>query len=967
MGQAGARYLYFSALSIFAALLALSAVGPIQQASAHPVYVDSEPRAFESVRSAPTEVSVFFSEAIELDYSSISVLGPEGTRVDRNDRHYVQDDTTSIAVTMPPGLPEGEYTVTTRVLSAVDGHVVEETFVYGYGTSQPPDPTAERTPLLAPEYSASRFPGMVGQIMAVGAAFGALWLWKPISRVKWLHDELASTKIAIDKTMMKIIIVGAALVIASGIAMIIVQAISIDSSIQNAIATKFGNVWITRMLQSSILMGIALAVYRRTTRNKVSPSKAELYALLIIGLAVLVTSSLIAHAAATEQAVAIILDFFHNAAASLWIGGIILLGFAVVPRILSLNDARLAPAALSLLIPRFSVLVVTLLGIAVITGPILLSALESDISLTVASLYGQILAVKLALAGVMVAMGAYSQFVVEKRAIAVAAGGTQIASSGLKRYDRTLKIEAGVGIALLAMVSLMTNGALPSGQFPAYERDPGDQQAFAQEIDTTLVRTAFVDGGRVRLTVSPFALGENSFLVSFIDDEGNNITSIRSATLKMTQIERGIGPISVELKETSGGTFRAEAAFSLPGTWAIEIEGVNLEGSNLIAMMDLQVKPLVENLEFRIDQFKIPGNSLPLFPLFDAQRQAIWVGDTLPGSGRIWQLDIQTGNYTVHAIPKTSLITQTVLSANDSSIWFIDPIQGALGNYVPKQNTSRLFKIPDEGVVTGLAMDQSGKLWMPVVQPNTVVSFNPAQEQFQSHPIPTADSTPVGIAVDRSGNIWFAEAAGSIGRIDPATGNITEFRPDLQRYELDEPTAVFPDPRGSGVFISEHGGSTVSYYSPLLGTFREYPVVNDAGLPFGMAMDGYGNLWFAQHEIDRLGVIDPRTGTSTELKIPITGSFIQWLTSDDRGRIWFAAQRGGALGSVTITAKPAAPGPGDGGQDGGNQNDIPQIGFSLSDVAGPGIAAGIVISALAYAKGATDLSRNSKRLQQRHT
>ncbi|HKX80928.1 MAG TPA: copper resistance protein CopC, partial [Nitrososphaera sp.] len=96
MGQAGARYLYFSALSIFAALLALSAVGPIQQASAHPVYVDSEPRAFESVRSAPTEVSVFFSEAIELDYSSISVLGPEGTRVDRNDRHYVQDDTTSI-------------------------------------------------------------------------------------------------------------------------------------------------------------------------------------------------------------------------------------------------------------------------------------------------------------------------------------------------------------------------------------------------------------------------------------------------------------------------------------------------------------------------------------------------------------------------------------------------------------------------------------------------------------------------------------------------------------------------------------------------------------------------------------------------------------------------------------------------------------------------------------------------------
>ncbi|HEV8387805.1 MAG TPA: copper resistance protein CopC [Nitrososphaera sp.] len=956
MTSAGGRFRTLT-LVLLSVILSISIFGIAQQAFAHPVYVDSQPRAFQSIPGSPSEVNVFFSEPIELDYSRITVLGPDGTRIDMNDKHYVQGDSASIGVTIQPALPEGEYTVTTKVLSAVDGHVTDETFIYGVGFT-PIEGSGTRTPILSPDYSASRFPGMVGQVMAVGAAFGALWLWKPIGRVRWLDGELSETKIAIDKTMMKIIIIGAALVLASGIAMIVVQAISIEASIPEAIATKFGNVWITRMLQSSILMGIALAVYRRTAKTKQSPSRAELYALLIIGLAVLVTSSLIAHAAATEQPAAIILDFFHNAAASFWIGGLVLLGFAVVPKILSLRDERTRSAALSLLIPRFSIVIVTLLGISVITGPILLSTLETDLSLTLASVYGQILAIKLALAGVMVAMGAYSQFVVQKKAVSVMAGGGQVVASGLKNYGKVLKTEAGVGIALLLMVSLMANGSLPSGQFPAYQREPGEQQAFAEEIDTSFVRTAYTEEGRIRLSISPFAVGQNNFEVSFLNGDGGNVTSIQSARIKMTQIEKGIGPITIETKNRSPGIFAADAAFSLPGTWALEIEGVNLQGNNMIATMDVNVKPLVKNLEFAVDQYKIPDRSLPLFPLFDAQRQSIWVGDSLPGSGRIWQLDISTGNYTSHGIPDVSLITQTTLDSA-GTLWFIDPVVGALGNYDPKTNASRIFAVPDEGVLSGLAMDGEGNLWIPVVQANTIVKFDVEQENFTSYEIPTRGSTPVGVSYDGNGIIWLAEAIGKIAEIDTATGNITEHEPELQSYELDEPTSVFPAPRSSSVFISEHGGRTITAYSPLLGTFREYPVVNEAGLPFGMAMDSYGNLWFAQHEIDRIGVIDPRTGASTEVKIPITGSFIQWLTSDDHGKIWFAAQRGGALGSVTITARPAAPGPTNNGtQGGGSENPIPQVGFSLADVAGPAIVAGIAISALAFAKSATDLRSN---------
>lgn len=958
----GKRRLRFAFALLGVIILVL---GPtIPQSFAHPVYVDSSPRAFQSVSSSPSEVSIFFSEPIELSYSNVKVLGSDGTRVDNNDPRNVGGDTTSIAVSLQSDIPEGVYTVSARVLSAVDGHVVTETFTFGIGvTSGGGTPTDQQRDILSPEESASRFPGMVGQVIVVGAAFGMLWLWTPLTRVPSLARTIAQQRISIDRNMMRLVIIGAGLVLASGVAMIIVQAVSINAGIPEAIATKFGNVWATRMLQSSILMGIAVAVYRKIVKHNTGASRAEIFAILILGFAVVVTSSLIAHAAATEEGAIIALDFFHNAAASIWIGGLILLGFIAVPKILAIRDHRIRAAAISILIPRFSTVVVTLLGIAVVTGPVLLFSLESDLSLTIASVYGQILAVKLALAGVMVAMGAYSQLVVQKKAIAVMVGGATVQTASLRHLGKTLKAEAGVGIALLFMVSLMANGALPSGQFPAYVREQQDgSAAFAEELRTDFSRTLYTSEGKIKLSISPFAVGQNSFKVSFFNQDGSSNTNIESATISLTQIEKGIGPITVEAKEQSDNVYSVDAAFGLDGVWNIEIEGISTQGNNMLGTFDAKVKPRVSNLAFTVNQYPTPERSMPLVPVFDAKRQSIWVGDTLPGSGRIWQLDIATGNYTVHRISGANLITQTVL-APDDSLWYLDPFgsdgKSTVGRYNPADNSSTRFAIPEEGVPSGLAIDLKGNIWVLVVQANKVVKLEPASGQFSSYAIPTDSSSPVGIAADSQGNLWFAEAAGNIGKIDPVTGNITEYAPRSASQSLDEPTAVFPEPNGFYVYVAEHNGKTITAFNSVLGTFREYPSANQDGLPFGMAMDSYGNLWFAEHQIDRVGVLDPRTGESKEARIPITGSFIQYLAADDRGRIWFAAQRGAALGSITITANAGAPPTNVPDPQGGSDGSvIQQLGFSFADLAGPAIAAGVIASAIMYSKSTLDLKRN---------
>ena len=989
------RYWSFGliAIGIVFALL----VSSMPDSFAHPVYVKSTPQAFQTVAASPAVVNVFFTEPIELKYSKISVIGPDGSTVDKNDPHNVNGDTASLGVSLQPGLPDGTYTVSTKVLSAVDGHSVDNAFTFGVGlgTKLTGHAAEEQTQnLLSIPEVASRYPGMIGQVMIVGGVFATLWLWKPISKVPWLSNAIAQKKTAIDKTMVKFVIIGVILVLASGVAMIVVQANSIGGSIQDAIATKFGNVWLSRMLQSTILAAIAFSVYRKVAKKNVSLQRSETLAILILGFAILVTSSLIAHAAATSQISAIVLDFFMDAAAAIWIGGLMLLGFIVAPRILEIADEKVKATAISLLIPRFSIIVVTMLGILAITGPLLLYSIESDLSLILASIYGKFLIVKLSLAGVMLGMGGYSQFAIQKKAVSVVnsgrggrGGGTsmiQTRGPNLKHFGKFLKIEAAVGIGLLLMVTFMGNSSVPSGQFPAYENQKqlaaaaggggqtNDTSGQTSSLKTDFAQTVYVDdAGKMQLAISPFDVGQNNFKISFVGTDGKPVSSIQSATIKMTQTDKAIGPITVDTKKESDGVFTSNATFGVAGKWNVIIEGVNSQGNNMVSSLDLNVKPQLSNLDFTIKKYETPTGSLPLYPVFDAKRQSIWVGDSLPGSARIWQFNIATGNYTAHSIKGANIVTQTVL-APDGKLWYIDPLaagsNSTLGVYDPDTKSLRQFVIPIEGIATGLAMDSSGNLWLPISQPNKVVKFMPQTEQFASYDIPTAQAEPVGIIADSQSNIWFTEAIGKIAKIDVNSGKITEYAPKSGQQALGEPTAIFEDPKNPGtLYISEHTDHTVTEFNTLLGTFHSYPSLNEQGLPFGMAMDNYGNLWVAEHTIDKIAVIDPRTGASKEANIPITGSFIQWVTSDDNGRIWFAAQRGNGLGSITITAKPPSSSLPSSGNGSGQQQasastagGVPQIGFSFAAAAGPGIAAGIVMSALFYAKSSIDLRRNMR-------
>ncbi|MGC1929720.1 MAG: hypothetical protein WA667_12145, partial [Candidatus Nitrosopolaris sp.] len=152
-----------------------------------------------------------------------------------------------------------------------------------------------------------------------------------------------------------------------------------------------------------------------------------------------------------------------------------------------------------------------------------------------------------------------------------------------------------------------------------------------------------------------------------------------------------------------------------------------------------------------------------------------------------------------------------------------------------------------------------------------------------------------------------------------------------------------------------------------LKTFNQYPPLNPNGLPFGMALDNNRNLWVTEHTINKIAVIDPGTGENREINIPQQSPFVQWVASDSQGNVWLAEQRGNSLAVITSTAKPSLsnsiasqPGAISTNKNNNSPVSLPTLPFSYVEIVGPSVTAGIIVSALFYAKTVMDLKRSEQ-------
>ena len=196
-------------------------------AEAHPFIVRSDPTQSSNVSLGTNEIVIHYSEQVEKDYSTIRVLDDNGNQVDNKDTKYFDGEDSLVVTTKP--LRDGVYTVTSKVLSKVDGHLVNDAFVFTIGNAKlPPLPQKTERVVYLPEAGA-RFPGIIGQVVVLGAAISSLLIWSSIRKKTSLRDSVDELDNRHSHALLKLTGVGLFLVLASNIVVLAVQSIVLQT------------------------------------------------------------------------------------------------------------------------------------------------------------------------------------------------------------------------------------------------------------------------------------------------------------------------------------------------------------------------------------------------------------------------------------------------------------------------------------------------------------------------------------------------------------------------------------------------------------------------------------------------------------------------------------------------------------------------------------------------------------------
>ena len=897
-------------------------------ASAHPFLLDSEPGQGQNAPAGTTQIITNYSEAVEIGFSELRVYDANGNQVDNKDTAYNGGET-SLIVTTPP-LEDGVYTITSKVLSKIDGHLVQAAIVFGVGDVKIDSSLLEKQEnsetTFIPE-SIARFPGLVGQTIVLGGVIVSITIWS--SQQTRFREVFADINEQFKIKFSKIIGIGVIATFASNFIMLGVQTWRLETSPLDVIGTTFGTTWLIRMIITIIIIGLWFWMEKK---NEIT-IKGQI-PLLIASLILIATTTMMGHGASTELEAPWILDYSHNLLSSIWIGGVIFFAFVALPTITKTENSIKEKITLSL-IPRFSGLFIIAIGILIITGPTLLWFLDDNVGSLTESTYGKLILIKIGIAAVMIAFGGLYQVKFLKNIHDFEKLNIS------KKISKPLKFEAGLGIALLAVVALLVNSSLPAGEI---------QSADALQGTFGFESTLFSENAKFDVKVLPAGIGSNTISVIVTSYDNKPLADISGLKVKVSNPQKNISPIEAEVTENiqdSVTKYSADATFGFAGNWQIELEAQRAENSNENAIFSLQIKPSLNDIRTEITEYDFPAEeTAPLFPVYDGEN--IWISDAQ--KPRLWKFSIEDEQFTPYTFDGLTTIFMDI--GKDGKIWFTDTPNSKIGSFDPKTEKFETIQLPQfnlaikKSLPTSVGVDNENDVWVAVIDQSLLLEYNQSTKKFKIVNTITPEAGPTAIEIDDANNVWFAESlVGKLGKIDGETKELTEFTP--QGEPMAEPFALMID-KEENVWIAEHIGPAISKFNPILQDFKQIKISNPDSLPFGMAFDKYDNMWVAQHVIDSLVVYDQSSGQIIEIAIPTEGSFTQFVIADDNGDIWFVEQRGGKLGKVSISAVPSQI---------GTVQEVKSQDIMYVELVAPIIAAGIIATALFYVKSVRDKRR----------
>lgn len=421
-----------------AALVALAVPGA---AFAHATVKKTTPSYRERLDTAPAAVAIRFDQKVEALPAGLRVFTADGKLVSgpthvHEGNHVVEAHLRS--------LPKGAYTVRWRALSN-DGHVVSGVYTFGVGVTAPPPTQAYGASGPTTAEHVVRWAYFVALALLVGGlGFRLLVLPRAVPK-------------ALERRFYLVTGIGAVAVLEVGIVAFMLRA---EDALQLPLGdflygdlspiaggTRFGTAFIAMTLGFALVTAFLFLGW-------LTDRPALLWPAFALGLAFASGLSLSGHSAADAGSswLSELADWVHLSAASLWVGGLVMLALVVWPA---------APELRRRAFVRFSRLATVLVALLVGAGVYLSILRLPHLNDLWADGYGRVLLVKLSLVVIALAWGALHHFLVRP---ALERPGTE---GLLARLSRSLVGEGAVGMAVLLVAAVLVDSKPPPQPAPA--------------------------------------------------------------------------------------------------------------------------------------------------------------------------------------------------------------------------------------------------------------------------------------------------------------------------------------------------------------------------------------------------------------------------------------------------------------------------------------------------------------------
>jgi copper transport protein len=555
-------------LAVFLAALAAPAA-----ALAHAQLEGTVPERGAVVKHEPPAVIFRFDQPVEGNFGAVRVYDANGSRVDEGDAFHPNGEGPRIGVHLKPGLPDGSYTATYRVVSA-DGHIVSSGFVFSIGKAgkAPKETVAELTQgsgsgqVTETVFGLARGLQYAAMALAVGGLAFLLLAWLPgLARVgDDGKGEWARARGVFARRLRAAFLIAAAvgaLSAATGVVMEGAEAAGVsglealeEKIVRETLETNFGMVWGLTTLAWIVFAALVVGLLRGRVAARLGPVRSLL---LAVPLTFVVLEPALAGHGSTQSPVA--LDFpvnvVHVAAMAIWLGGLATLLFVAPGATRELEPggrSRLLAAALS----RFSQVAFIAVAAILLTGLIQAYVYVRHPGALIETGYGRAVLVKFVLlVAILIPLGAYNRRRSVPRLERIAAGGESPGRAGLL-LRRALRAEVAVLVVVLGVTAALASYAPPvtaqSGPFSA-ESQFGPIQ--------------------LEMSVEPARVGANEVHLYLFDAKsGAPFAKVKALKATASLPEKSISlPLEPQLAGPGHYTIPS-AFFNSSGEWEIEID-----------------------------------------------------------------------------------------------------------------------------------------------------------------------------------------------------------------------------------------------------------------------------------------------------------------------------------------------------------------------------------------------------------